>query len=239
MKYAVVLGSFGLGLIVAAIRWSPTGLLLTWPGLSFLLVALGYAALGAQVFGKRTDGSVRPVLRAVLFPYLLLIEALWWVQRRISKERSCHEVAPGLWLGAWPAGGLPPGITLVVDLAAELRKPRVFPTGCEYLGLPCLDATPPEWPAFCQAVQRIVTHPGPVYVHCALGHGRSATVVTAALLARGLASHPLEAEQLVRAARPGVGLTGGQRTLLQRFAAEALGGASGHGSSTAGARDVG
>lgn len=237
MKYAAVLGSFGVGLIFVGIRWAPAGLLLTWAGASFCLVALGYAGLGAQVFGKRDDGSVRSVVRAVLLPYLLLIEVLWWIQRRISKEPPCHEIAPGLWLGAWPAAGLPPEVTLVVDLAAELR--RACPAGCEYLGLPCLDAALPQWPAFCRAVRRIAAHPGSVYVHCALGHGRSATMVAAILMARGLASNPLEAEQLMRTVRPGVGLTDGQRALLQRYSTEILGGATGDGASTAEARDVG
>ena len=56
---------------------------------------------------------------------------------------------------------------------------------------------------------------GPVLVHCALGHGRSATFVAAYLLAEGLAASLPEALDLLRRVWPGVRLSDAQRRLLE------------------------
>ena len=58
---------------------------------------------------------------------------------------------------------------------------------------------------------------GPVYVHCALGHGRSALIAAAVLLRRGIVSDVGAAESHLRERRPGVRLKGGQRRLLARM----------------------
>jgi len=87
-------------------------------------------------------------------------------------------------------------------------------TGRRYLCVPCLDAAAPERGAFQRAVEAVAFCRGGIYVHCALGHGRSATLVIAALLARGAASSVSEAEILVKKARPGIGISPAQRALL-------------------------
>ena len=58
---------------------------------------------------------------------------------------------------------------------------------------------------------------GPVYVHCALGHGRSALVTAAVLLRRGIVGDVRAAELHLRERRPGVRLKGVQRRLLERM----------------------
>jgi protein-tyrosine phosphatase len=221
MKYALVLGGLGAGLIYVGKTWLPGGALLAWLGVSFLLVAAGYAGVGPRVFGKRRDGSIQPLYGLILLPYHLLTTGLWHLQRRLSKESAAHEIVPGLWLGRRPRlRELPAEITLLVDLTVEFPRVDAGGPGCEYLALPCLDATAPDWTPFREAVRRIASHAGTVYVHCALGHGRSATVVAAVLIARGLAANPVEAEARVRAMRAGIGLTAEQRALLQRFCSE-------------------
>jgi len=221
MKYALILGGLGAGLIFVGLTWLPAGVLAVWLGMSFLVVAAGYAGMGPRVFGKQPDGSVRPLSAMVLFPYRLLTEGLWQLHRRVSREPAAQEIVPGLWLGRRPVPQeLPPSIGLLVDLAAEFPRACRSLSNCEYLALSCLDAAAPEGAAFRVAVRRIATHPGPVYVHCALGHGRSATVVAAVLIARGLVSDPVEAEERVRSVRVGIGLNACQRSLLQQYCSE-------------------
>jgi protein-tyrosine phosphatase len=155
-------------------------------------------------------------------PYLLLTWFVWHVQRLLSREACCNEVAPGLWVGRRPsARELPPDVGLVVDLTAEFAAPRRIHHGRTYLCLPVLDAYAPSEEALRQLVQKVVAWPGAVYVHCAAGHGRSAMVAAAVLLTRGLAADVKQAEGLLRRARPGVRLTPAQRRLLRRLFAEA------------------
>jgi protein-tyrosine phosphatase len=217
MKYAVVFAILGIYLAVVGLLLSDLGWLLLWPALSFLIVAAAYAGLGPAVFGKCPDGRFAWWAVALLLPYLAVTWALWHLVRLFGREVCCHEVAPGLWLGrrALP-NELPADIALVIDLTAEFSKPRGVRQGRTYLCLPTLDTLAPNERAFTELVRRVVASPRAVYVHCASGHGRSATVAAALLIARGLAKDAKEAEAMLRQARPGVRLQKAQRALLAR-----------------------
>jgi protein-tyrosine phosphatase len=216
MKYAVVFGLLGGYLIVLAALLGGAGWLLAWPGASFLLVGAAFAGLGARVFGKRPSGRLA-WWSVALLPYLALTWVLWHLLRLTSREACCHEVAPGVWVGrrALPRE-VPAGVTLVVDLTAELPEPRGVLSGRSYICLPTLDTMAPDCEAFAALVARLKDHTGGVYIHCASGHGRSATVAAALLIARGLACDAREAEQMLRRVRPGVRLKKAQRALLMR-----------------------
>lgn len=58
---------------------------------------------------------------------------------------------------------------------------------------------------------------GPVYVHCALGHGRTATVVLAYLLVTRQAATIREGLARLGALRPGVGLSRQQAKSLREL----------------------
>jgi protein-tyrosine phosphatase len=193
-------------------------LLLLWPALAFALLAGAYAGLGPAVFGKRENGRLPWWAILLLLPCLLLLWGLWHLQRRLSREPVCNEIAPGLWVGRRPfPRELPGGVGLVVDLTAE------FPTACpaipgrEYRCLPILDASVPDERAFRRLVDELADRPGVVYLHCAQGHGRSGMVAAALLLARGLAADANEAVKMVRRARPGARLGNNQRRVLERL----------------------
>jgi protein-tyrosine phosphatase len=218
MKYTIVFLILGAYLIaLGAIAGGP-GWLLLWPGVSFVLLAGAYAGLGPGVLGKRPDGRLAWWAVVLMLPYLLLTWVVWHVQRRLSKEDCCNEVAPRLWLGRRPfPRELPPGVDLVVDLTAEFPAPRGLTAGRSYRCLPTLDALVPHDPDVENLAAEVASWPGVVYVHCALGHGRSALLAAAVVLRRGLAATPREAEALLRQARPAVRLKPAQRRLLQRL----------------------
>jgi protein-tyrosine phosphatase len=221
MKYTLVFAAFSAYLVVLAVHLGGLAWLLLWPALSFLLVAAAYAGLGPGVCGKRPDGGLACWAVLLLFPYLLLSWAVWHLQRLLSREAACNEVVPGLWVGRRPlAHELPPGTDLVVDLTAEFPEPRAVVVGRSYVCLPTLDALAPPVGPMRKLVQQVAAWPGTVYIHCAVGHGRSALVAAAVLLARGLAAGPKEAQQLVRKARPGVSLNRPQRRLLELLVPE-------------------
>jgi protein-tyrosine phosphatase len=119
---------------------------------------------------------------------------------------------------------LPPGTTLVVDLTCEMWAPRRLSAGGRsYVCLPTLDGTAPDAidaDVVRTLAARIAAEPGPVYVHCAQGRGRSAAVVAAVLIARGDASDVEQAEAILARARPVVSLNAAQRAWLRRVTAE-------------------
>jgi protein-tyrosine phosphatase len=218
MKYAVVFSLLALYLAVLAAVLGEGYWLLLWPALSFALVAAGYAGLGPGVFGKRDDGRLAWWAVVVLLPYLLFTWVVWHLHRWLSRQACCHEVASGVWLGRRPLRReVPAGVGLVVDLTAEFFVARGVRAGRDYLALPTLDGTAPDEDRCRAVLARLAEHPGPVYIHCAAGHGRSALLAAAVLLARGLAADERQAEAHLRQVRRGVRLKPVQRRLLRRL----------------------
>jgi protein-tyrosine phosphatase len=153
-----------------------------------------------------------------LFPYLAATWLLWYAQKTLTKEPIYSQIAPGIWLGRRCfAHELPPSVELVVDLTAEFAEPRQVREGRAYICAPTLDASVPSLEAFQKLIQTVSDFEGSTYIHCALGHGRSATVVIAVLVARGNALSLDQAEQRVKLARPDIGINAIQRHLLQQW----------------------
>lgn len=189
---------------------------LLYPAAVSLAVGVVYAARWPRAFGKRPDGSLAWAAWLAwgpLFAYQWVVHA---AVRRLSREPVADEVAPGVWVGRRPrAHELPPGTALVVDLCAEFPVAAGVKEGRAYLALPTLDATAPTPAQIVLAVERVLAAGGPAYVHCAFGHGRSATVAAAVLVRRGDAGLA-DVEARMKARRPGIGLNATQRAALAR-----------------------
>lgn len=219
MLYGVVFLICGLYATTLALTEQGWYLVLLWPGFCFIGIGLAYLCFGPKTLGKRADGQF-PIWSLLCFlPYLGLTRLVWYGYHSINREPIAHEVAPGLWLGRRPHGGeLPPAVDLLVDLCAEFTEAPANVRLGTYVSLPTLDATAPAEIPFREIVARIADWPGVVYVHCAMGHGRSATVAAAVLITRGLADSPQQAEKMLQQIRPGVSLKPPQRKLLEAFA---------------------
>lgn len=208
----------GAASTAATVHGHPPALLGLWPAFSFVVVGLGYARLGAKVFGKRSDGTLSPLQTVLLAPYLA-VSWLVWRMLRLGRERCWDQVAPGIYLGRRPyARELPEDVRLIVDLTAEF--PRSIPRApkLDYVCLPTLDASVPAETEMRALMDRIMAHPGPMYIHCAQGHGRSAVVAGAVLVARGIARDAGEAEAHMKGIRPGVNMSRVQRRQLDVLA---------------------
>jgi protein-tyrosine phosphatase len=219
----------GLALLASASWLGGAAWALAWPAVAVTAVGLGYLGLGPGVFGKRADGTLRAPHVLLLLPYHVVawLRVRWdaWLRR----EDAWNEVSPGLYLGRIvEASALPPDTRVVVDLTSEFAASAATRLGRDYHCLPALDTSVPCYADFAHLARRIAPHEGPVYVHCAAGHGRSATFAAALLIARGQARGVDEAEALLRAARPTVHLHRAQRALVQRFAEEREAAAGGH-----------
>lgn len=220
MRFGLFQVGLGLALFAFAYAVGGFGWLLAWPAFSVLFVGLGYLGLGPRVFGKRAeDGRLNGWNIALILPYFAVAWTLWQLKSRFGREPAWHEVAPGVRLGRRPLNlaELPPDTRCIVDLTSEF--PRVLADGeVRYLCLPTLDTDVASDLELAALVDAIAQEEGPLFVHCAMGHGRSATVAAALLIRRGACATVDEAvAQLVRA-RPGVRLHAVQRAAVTRLA---------------------
>ena len=193
-------------------------LLAATPGL--LAVVASYAGLGPRLFLKR-EGRLHLLSRLLFWPYLLPNWLVWEVLRRRAGEEPCVEVMPGLWLGRRLTGREARPFRAVLDLTCEFSEPEALRRAPAYLCVPVLDGCAPSRIALETALEFIARHhrEAEVYVHCAMGHGRSATVVIAHLLATGAEADVSAAERRLAALRPRVRLRRRQRRLLERLQA--------------------
>ncbi|APR83674.1 Ser/Thr and Tyr protein phosphatase (dual specificity) [Minicystis rosea] len=211
MRYGILFLLLGVSLAGLAALSGGFGWGLLWPAASFVVVAIAYARRRPTMLGKHRDGTMALWAWALLGPYLLLTLALSWIERWVSREDAANEVAPGLWVGRRPrVRDLPASIDIVVDLTAELPAARGVRLREDYVGVPVLDGTAPAVEALRALLERLGDRRG-IFLHCASGHGRSATVAAALLIARGVAADVEQAEAHLQRARPGIRLRAEQR----------------------------
>lgn len=191
---------------------------------SFGLLAVAYAGAGPGLFLKRADGRRSPAGWVLFAPYFLLNAVTFALYRAFSREPAWVRVAPNLFFGrrlsareAEEAGDA--GWVGVLDLAGEFAEVRPLRGVSNYLSLPMLDGVAPGGEKLRRAVEWLTRalEAGPVYVHCALGHGRSGCVVIAYLLSAGLAGTVGEGARLLRGLRSGVRLSAAQRRRVRAF----------------------
>lgn len=218
LRYGVAFLIFAVALVCAALWLQGWALLLLWPAASFGLVALGYAILGPRVMGKDALGNYHWWSRIILLPFRLFTLGGWYFGRLLAGGTPHAEIAPGLWLGRRVRADQLPGDTrLIIDLTSEFCEPRGVRDGREYVCIPALDARVPDEAACRKAIERISTATGGVYIHCAQGFGRSATVAAIVLISRGDCRDVDEAERRLAAVRPGVRLNRRQRDFVRRL----------------------
>lgn len=191
--------------------------LLLWPAACALVIAAGYLRLGASILGKRPDGSLPLAMRLFHWPYLMAT-GLCWRAMRLSPEPCHSEIAPGLFVGRRPTPiDLPEGVAMVVDLTAEFSPAPGVLEGRAYRCIPTLDGTPPDERESRALIAELARFEGPIYIHCAFGHGRSVLITAATMVQRKIAASPDEALAMIKAIRPRIGLSRAQRALLAKL----------------------
>ncbi len=195
-------------------------LVLLWPAASMSVLAFGYLHAGPGVMGKCDDGHRRWWATVLHAPSLLVQSLVWMLGQRLRPEPAWNQIAPGIHIGRWVAGAhdLPPGIRLVVDLTAEYVEPRDIVEHCDYRSLPTLDGTSLTTARYASILAEASRCAGPVYIHCAIGHGRSAMFAAGMLIERGLAGNVEECLAIMKRHRPRVHLRSGHKRLVAAIA---------------------
>lgn len=189
-----------------------------WFSLSLSWLSLVYATGSPCWLGKRPGGRMPGWSRWLLAPWLVLQDLVW--RCSLPWTLPISRVDERVWLG--PRLGPPQECLLserqvmaILDLTSEFAEPQSLRSGRAYLCLPVLDATAPTSAQLAQAVAWIRERRAPVYIHCAQGHGRSAMVAAAWLLASGQAGDVDDALRILRSVRPRVRLHRGQLRALR------------------------
>lgn len=198
-------------------------ILFCYTGMSFLLLAIAYMGVGPGILMKNSGGSF-PVWSWILFaPYYLMNALSFAIYRTWSTDPPYAKVADNLYFGRQLVMREISSIEFhaVLDLAGEMTECSSLRKLSQYLSSPILDATAPTLSQLQQTVAWIeqMSAQGVVYVHCALGHGRSACVVIAYLLWKGEIGSIKEGVLRLRKLRSGVGLEPCQRRALEDFVA--------------------
>jgi len=221
--------------MLAAAIWEAAGylaILFLYAALSFLLVAFAYGGIGPAIFLKRLDGRQYPFSWILFGPNLLLNHFAFWLYQRNNGEPPFAEAAPNLFFGRRLLAREEPqirafGSIAVLDLTCEFAEIRALREVEHYWSMPLLDATAPSQEQLQGIIgwikERLTT--GPVYVHCALGHGRSATVVLAYLLSVGAISTVPEGFKHLRSLRSAVRLNRQQHRVARQFESSTTSGA--------------
>src|SRR3954447_24675930 len=131
---------------------------------------------------------------------------------RLSREEMMCQVGPRLYIGRlpflWEKDRLADrGIAAVLSLCAEfpLQSHRRGASGLEVAYVPLLDGSPPSDQQFRRVITWIEAQRSAgrtVLIHCAQGHGRSATVAAAVLCHLGLAANAEDALTQILQTRP-------------------------------------
>ncbi len=206
MKYAIVFLVASLAFVVLALTFQGFAWLLLWPALNLVCLSYAYAENQAEILGKRPEGGLRTVAVLFYLPYFALTWMCWSAYVRLLSEAWSDEVAPGIWVGRRPSPQHIPPNALVVDMTAEFpAHPKLRVPG-NLMVLPTLDARSPGSAVLRDLAQTLSEQTRPVYVHCAQGHGRSATLAAVILVIRGDAPSIAAALEQMTSIRPGVHL---------------------------------
>ena len=187
---------------------------------------------------KRPDGRLRLWPRPLIWPYLIFEYRLWRRYRKQAKEPLYEQVSDGLWLGSLPTEAEMPGlradgISAALDLVAELSDPPALRRAFRYLCLPTLDGCAPTLKEFAVGVDFVKecrAEGRGALVHCTFGHGRSAALMAASLVALGQATDAADALARLKKLKRKIFLSREQKEMLERYIGGLQGSSSQHGS---------
>lgn len=219
------------GVATARTDW-PWSWLAALCSLTSLLLVVAYASGNAGFLGKSADGRRAVAAVLVTAPYTVVNAALWSLVVSLSHEAPLGQIVPNLYFGRRLVARdrhrvIVPEFTSVLDLTAEFTEPTMLRQVPNYCSLPLLDGAAPSQELLrnaCNWIDAALIR-GSIYVHCALGHGRTGTILIAWLVTRRFAPDAPSALHQLQQVRQRLRLNREQwAAVLQFVAAEAQAG---------------
>ena len=227
-----------LTVVVCALCASVVILLAHGKPVRAIVIAYTAASLGAVTYlyfraaagvnlAAFVKGERAPWLQPLFLPYRLVAWCVTLGGRLLRlRQPAISDVGHGLFVGvrlfvpeARRLDAL--GVRHILDLSAELPTNFVLARGpYERYQLPVLDRCPPDPVELADAADWVAARRAeghPVFIHCAFGRGRSATMAAAALMRLGAASSPAEAVALLTKARDVIRVKGHQYAALEAY----------------------
>jgi protein-tyrosine phosphatase len=155
-------------------------LIFIWIGVSLLFIGLGYFGLGSVIFQKKENGSFTFAANILFFPYR-------WMSRLVrnvffKSYQTPQKITNKLYLGAFWMTKLH-NYHAVFDVCSEYKKSSNNTQN--YISYPLIDLATPtidELHLGVKKLDELIQNNNTVFIHCALGMSRSATLVFAWLL---------------------------------------------------------
>ncbi|MCI4624786.1 MAG: dual specificity protein phosphatase family protein [Candidatus Magnetoovum sp. WYHC-5] len=193
-------------------------------GFTFIGFGLGSGIFGAKTFQKRKNGTLTLISYLIYWPYLVVDYIILYIIRVVRKENVYDEILSGLYLGGrlWLFDKKDPlikKIDYVLDLTSEFTEPFFFRNKAGYLCIPLIDHHAPTLDELTYGVTWLVEQhkKGYVYVHCAMGHGRSAIFVVAYVMFVNRLNSVEHAIEFVKTKRPVIRLNKKQIEVIEKY----------------------
>mmetsp|Transcript_31242 Transcript_31242/g.42941 ORF Transcript_31242/g.42941 Transcript_31242/m.42941 type:complete len:247 (-) Transcript_31242:55-795(-) len=204
--------------------------LLLWVSLAFGLVSCGFFrffGVSEDIIGKRKDGTLPLWSMVLFFPWLLPVNIVWHLSCLYHSrfENTFDEVFEGIYVGRRPrsAADIPENVALVVDLTCEFAADDSvsWSPSWRYICCPSFDTmVPTNKSRIVETLTTMLECEEPIFIHCAFGHGRSATFAAAWLILKNHVSDAEGAEALMKRGRATVHINAIQRKGLVQYLEE-------------------
>jgi len=187
-------------------------------------VSLAYILGNPKLLLKKLSGNFYLLSYFIFWPYFLLNTLTSTLFCFFSKENVIDEIIPNLCLGRrlWPFEIQRLSLFKIkntLDLTAEFNEVSFIRNHHDYLCLPILNTLALTVEQLEQAVSWIMTHLAHegVFVHCALGHGRSIIIIAGFFLESGMVKNSNEAINFVKSKRKNLHLSFIQRWIPEQY----------------------
>lgn len=170
---------------------------LWYPVASLVVMAISYIFNSPKlVMGKDKNGKINYFIVIINLPWLLFTYSIFAIQYFMSREDKANKIIKEIYIGCYPCKKKAREYDYVIDLTSEFPSSQKY--GGKYSCLANLDGINLSQ----YFIPDDLSISDKILIHCAQGHGRSATYCSMLLIKMGLAKDCNEALTIIQKSRP-------------------------------------